>query len=239
LKTWSLDNYRENWPRVGAVVAMALAGTSVLGWRQKLTNLRALSVMNLLALAVHQYEEYVDPGYFAGQTNAAVMRSKQPRTYPLNRQSSLCINTVLAYPFYIAPVVFPRIKWLGLPPMLFGIFQAVDHGIVLPGLARSRYSPGFLAAILLHVPIGFTYIGALRSEGPIDRDTWRKSIGVTLLFLASLLVPLFGYLDKNSPYPFSAKHMGRYDTDTNPVESSANGQTSASRAKSDSSSRRI
>ena len=107
LKTWSLDNYRENWPRVGAVVAMALAGTSVLGWRKKLTNLRALSVMNLLALAVHQYEEYVDPGYFAGQTNAAVMRSKQPRTYPLNRQSSLCINTVLAYPFYIAPIVFP------------------------------------------------------------------------------------------------------------------------------------
>jgi hypothetical protein len=217
LSTWSLDNYRENWPRVGAVVAMALAGASIFGWRKKLTNLRALSVMNLLALAVHQYEEYVDPGYFAGQTNAAVMRSKQPRNYPLNRQSSLCINTVLAYPFYIAPVVFPRIKWLGLPPMLFGIFQAVDHGIVLPSLARSRYSPGVLAAILLHVPIGFTYIGALRCQGPIDRSTWRKSIGVTLLFLASLLVPLFGYLDRNSPYSFSAKQMGRYSSDTHHV----------------------
>jgi hypothetical protein len=217
MSTWSLANYRENWPRVGAVAAMTLAGASVLGGRKKLTNLRALSVMNALALAVHQYEEYVDPGYFAGQTNAAVMRSRQPRNYPLNRQSSLCINTVLAYPFYLAPIVFPRLKWLGLPPMLFGLAQAVDHGIILPGLARAKYSPGFLAAFLLHVPIGLTYIRALRTEGPIDRSTWRKSGGVTLLFFAALLVPFFGYLDKNSPYAFSAKHMGRYDTDTDPV----------------------
>jgi hypothetical protein len=223
--TWSLDNYRENWPRVGAVAAMALAGASVLGGRKKLTNLRALSVMNALALAVHQYEEYVDPGYFAGQTNAGVMRSSQPRNYPLNRQSSLCINTVLAYPFYLAPIVFPRIKWLGLPPMLFGLAQAVDHGIILPGLARAKYSPGFLAAILLHVPIGLTYIRALRTEGPIDRSTWRKSGGITLLFFAALMVPFFGYLDKNSPYAFSAKHMGRYDTDTPQAVVGARGAT--------------
>jgi hypothetical protein len=170
-------------------------------------------MMNALALAVHQYEEYVDPGFFAGQTNAAVMRSKTPRTWPLNRQSSLCINTVLAYPFYLVPIVFPRVKWLTLPPMLFGLFQAVDHGIVMPALARAKYSPGFLAAMLLHVPIGLTYIRALRLDGPIDRDTWRKSAGITVLFFAALLVPFFKYLDKDSPYPFSAKHMGRYDND--------------------------
>jgi hypothetical protein len=101
--------------------------------------------------------------------------------------------------------------------MLFGLFQAVDHGIVMPSLARSKYSPGFLAAMLLHVPIGLTYIRTLRLEGPIGRDTWRKSGGVTLLFFAALLVPFFGYLDRNSPYAFSAKHMGRYDTDTPPL----------------------
>lgn len=216
MSRWSLANYRENWPRVGAVLAMAVGGASVLGGRKKLTNPRALAVMNLLALAVHQYEEYVDPGFFPGHTNAGVMRSNQPRNYPLNRQSSLCINTALAYPFYVAPIVFPRIKWLGLPPMLFGIAQAVDHGIVLPSLARSKYSPGFLAAILLHVPIGCTYIRALRAEGPIGRDTWNKSIGVTALFLAALLVPFFGYLDRNSPYPFTEKQMGRFGTAPQP-----------------------
>jgi hypothetical protein len=217
MSTWSLDEYREEWPRVGAVAAMALAGASVLLGRKKLTNLRALSVMNALALAVHQYEEYVDPGYFAGQANAGMMRSKQPRNYPLNRQSSLCINTALAYPFYLAPIAFPKTKWVGLPPILFGFFQAFDHGIVLPRLARAKYSPGFLAASLLHVPIGVAYVRALRLEGPIGRSTWRKSGGVIMLFFAALLVPFFRYLDKNSPYAFSAKHMGPYDTDPVPA----------------------
>ena len=165
-------------------------------------------------MAVHQYKEYVDPGYFPGHANAGVMKSDQPRNYPLNRQSSLCINTALAYPFYIAPIVFPRIKWLGLPPMLFGIAQAVDHGIILPGLARVKYSPGFLAAILLHVPIGFTYIRALRTEGPIGRNNWNKSIAVTLFFLVTLVVTFVRGLDKNSPYAFSEAQMGRYGTVT-------------------------
>lgn len=208
--TGFLDFYRKQWPRVGAVLAMVLAGVSVLVGRGKLTNLRALSVMNAIALAVHQYEEYVDPGYFPGHANRGVMKSDQPLNYPLNRQSSLCINTALAYPFYIAPIVFPAIKWLGLPPILFGIAQAVDHGVILPGLARVKYSPGFLAAMLLHVPIGITYIGALHAQGPIGRSTWIKSIVVMVIFLVGLLATFLRGLDKNSPYVFDAKQMGPY-----------------------------
>jgi hypothetical protein len=144
------------------------------------------------------------------------MRSKQPRNYPLNRQSSMCINTALAYPFYLAPIVFPRVKWLGLPPAVFGLFQAVDHGLILPALARTRYSPGFLAAALLHVPIGITYIAALRSDGPIDRSTWNKSNAVTALFFAGLLATFVRGMDKDSPYPFSAEQMGPYRGATQP-----------------------
>jgi hypothetical protein len=187
---------------------MALGGATVLAGRKKLANLRALSVMNLIALAVHQYEEYVDPGYFPGHLNRGVMKSGQPRNYPLNRHSSLCINTALAYPFYIAPIVFPAIKWLGLPPVLFGIAQAVDHGVILPGIARVKYSPGFLAAILLHVPIGITYISVLRTKGPIGPSTWRKSIALMVIFLIGLVTTFIRGIDKNSPYVFSAKQLG-------------------------------
>lgn len=212
MSTRALDVYRKQWPRVGALLAMVLAGVSVLGGRKQLTNLRALSVMNAIALAVHQYEEYVDPGYFPGHANGGVMRSDQPLNYPLNRQSSLCINTALAYPFYIAPILFPAIKWLGLPPILFGIAQAVDHGIILPGLARVKYSPGFLAAILLHVPIGITYIRALHTEGPIGRSTWNKSIVVMVIFLVGLVTTFVRGIDRNSPYAFDARQMGSYGT---------------------------
>lgn len=214
MNTTLLDVYRKQWPRIGAVLGMALGGATVFAGRSKLTNLRALSAMNLIALTVHQYEEYVDPGYFPGHANRGVMKSQQPLNYPLNRQSSLCINTALAYPFYIAPIVFPAVKWLGLPPMLFGIFQAVDHGIILPGLARAKYSPGFLAAILLHVPIGVTYLTALRAEGPIGRSTWNKTLVVTLAFLIALVTTFVRGLDKNSPYAFSEKQMGPYRSES-------------------------
>jgi hypothetical protein len=49
-----LDVDREQWPRIGAVAAMALGGASVLIGRKKHTNLRALAVMNAIALAVHR-----------------------------------------------------------------------------------------------------------------------------------------------------------------------------------------
>ena len=42
----------------------------------------------------------------------------------------------LAYPFYMAPVLFPKQKWLGLAPAFFEIMQAVEHGLVFPRVAR-------------------------------------------------------------------------------------------------------
>jgi hypothetical protein len=191
---------------------MALGGAATLAAGRKLTNLRALSVMNFIALLVHQYEEYEDPGYFPGQFNRGIFKSDQPRNYPLNTNTAMCINTAVAYPFYIAPIVFPKVKWLGLPPVLFGISQSIGHGVIFPRIANAKYSPGFLASILLHVPIGFTYIRALRSHGPVGRSTWLRSLAVTVTFAAlGVAGPNFLGRDKDSPHAFTAKQMGSYD----------------------------
>ena len=75
-----LDIYRREWPRVAVVQAMALGGASLLAGRKNQTNLRALAVMNGMTMCAHQYEEYVDPGYFPGMVNVAIFKSDQPRT---------------------------------------------------------------------------------------------------------------------------------------------------------------
>ncbi len=213
MSSTSLDTYRTHWPRVGAVLGMALGGATTLAAGKRLTNLRALSVMNFIALLVHQYEEYEDPGYFPGQFNRGIFKSDQPRNYPLNTNTAMCINTAIAYPFYVAPIVFPRVKWLGLPPVLFGINQAVGHGVIFPRIANAKYSPGFLASILLHVPIGFSYIRALRTQGPIGRTTWFKSVAVTAIVAAfGVAGPNFLGRSRHSPHAFTAKQMGTYDT---------------------------
>ena len=67
-----------------------------------------------------------------------------------------------------------------------GFVQGVGHVFFMPRTRKAKfpYSPGALTAALLHVPIGITYIGALRAEGPIGKSTWMKSLGVLGLFLA-------------------------------------------------------
>ena len=167
--------YRREWPRVAVLQAMALGGASLLAGRKNQTNLRALAVMNAMTMCAHQYEEYVDPGYF-----------------PL------------------------------------GITQALAHGGMSVGIARdkspARYSPGTLTAVLLHLPIGITYLRALRTQGPISRDDWIKT-GLVLLFFAvvGVATPNVTLADKNSPYPFTEKQLGPYLTGT--PEGAAGGTT--------------
>jgi hypothetical protein len=165
-----------------------------------------------LALLAHQYEEYVDPGYFPGQFNRGLFKSDSPRNYPLNPQTAMVINTALAYPFYLGPVVLRRPKWLGLAAVLLGWGQAVLHGIVLPRKADARYGPGFLTALLLHVPIGIAYVKALNEEDRIDTRDWVNGLGCAVAAtLGGLVVPNLIMRDKDSPYEFTAAQMGPYD----------------------------
>ncbi|MGH2881414.1 MAG: HXXEE domain-containing protein [Solirubrobacteraceae bacterium] len=209
-----LDRYRDNWPRVGGLIALGGAGALTLTHR-RMSKPRLLSAMNLLALLVHQYEEYQDPGYFPGQFNGGLFHSDQPDHYPLNTNIALIINVPLAYGFYVLPVVFPKKRWLGLAPVLFGFGQAAGHGLIFNRLAKDRYSPGFLASLFLHVPIGIQYLRALREEGPIEHADWSRARMYMIAFAASSVAgPNIVLRDKNSPYKFTAKQVGRHTAPT-------------------------
>jgi hypothetical protein len=86
---------------------------------------------------------------------------------------------VIAYPFYILPVLLPAKRWLGIAPVLFGMSQALGHGIIFPRIAGARYSPGFFASILLHVPLGIAYFKALGAEGRISKTDLALAIAYT------------------------------------------------------------
>jgi hypothetical protein len=208
-----LDFYRKEWPRVGAVAAMALGGASVLAASGKKPdlNLRALAVMNSVTMSAHQFEEYVEPGFFPGQTNHAIFKSDHPRNWPLNAQGLMCANVGFST-LYVLPILFPKVKWLALPAATLGIFQAFAHGVLMPRLAHAKYSPGFLTAFFLHVPIGVATIRALRAEGPISAPDVAKSAGTLAVFaVVGVFAPNYLAADRNSPYLLSEKQMGVYD----------------------------
>ena len=209
-----LAKYRTHWPRVGAVLAMLIGGATAAS-AQRLTKPQILSAANLMALMAHQFEEYVYPGYFPGQFNRGLFNSDSPRNYPLNPQTAMVINTCLAYPFYVAPVLFPKNKSLGLTPVLVGWSQIVLHGIVIPRKAGAKYGPGVATALLLHLPIGIGYVVAINAGaqgGALDLADWAKGLGGAVgSAVFGVVVPNMVMRDRNSPYVFTAKQMGHYD----------------------------
>jgi hypothetical protein len=91
--------------------------------------------------------------------------------------------------------------------------RAVGHGVIFPRLAGDKYSPGFLASALLHVPIGITYIKAVQADRPLARAEWAAAIAYTVIFAAAGVAgPNLVMHDKNSPYAFTAAQMGHHDT---------------------------
>jgi hypothetical protein len=79
----------------------------------------------------------------------------------------------------------------------------------LSGLAGDRYSPGFLASILLRVPIGAAYLQAVNSEEPLKRSDLAKAMALNFAFaVTSIAGPNVLLKDKNSRYRFTAKQMG-------------------------------
>lgn len=86
--------------------------------------------LSFVAILLHQFEEYRWPGYFPGIFNIALFKSESDN-YPLNKQSAMIINVVIAYVFYLLPVFFPSVVWLGMAPVLMGFFQIIFHGVVI------------------------------------------------------------------------------------------------------------
>jgi hypothetical protein len=203
--------YTENWPRVGAVVAMALGGGTVLVTsRKNQIGLRTLAIMNSMTMAAHQVEEYVDPGYFPGQVNAGMFKSKQPLNYPFNAKSAALANMSFTA-LYAAPVIFAKHKWLGLAASIFGLGQVFAHWVGMPIYLQTRYAPGAWSAIFLQAPIGTAYIRAAKADGPITRSEWRKAAVVGGVFIVfGVGAPNIMGRDKSSTYPFTAKQMGPY-----------------------------
>jgi hypothetical protein len=204
--------FRRHWYDVGAVVAAAAIISLIAGW-QDMSVLRRLLALNFIVLLIHQYEEYGWPGGEPAIMNMGLQRSDCPNRYKLNQNSAMVVNVLAAYGFYLVPVFFPTVIWLGLAPVLFGILQFVIHGIVTNAKLRSLYNPGLAAVVLGHIPIGAYYLYYVHAQGLASVWDWVFGIAYMLAFQYVFLFKLtFVWLaDLNSPYAFADEEMRRFN----------------------------
>ena len=127
---------RRHWYDIGVGLALIALTWQVFA---RFEGLRLILLLNLVVLFLHQYEEYHWPGGFPWIFNEVVKRgSDGPADRYLLNQNNVAFINIIAWPFYLAPVLFPDAIWLGLGQVLFGLVgQVIFHGIVA-NLKRCR-----------------------------------------------------------------------------------------------------
>lgn len=208
-----MNYYRMNWYNIGAIIFVILA--FVMGfWGHDIDHLRMIMVFSFMALLTHQYEEYAYPGGFPPIFNVAVFGEKEhPERYPLNTNQVLITNVVLAYPIYLASIIWAHAIWLGIGTVIFSMLQFIVHGIVINLRFKSIYNPGLATTIFLFFPIGIYYLWYVAHHDLITAGN--LIIGILFALVCGVItvaLPIRFMRDKNSPYEFNEQQMGGYAT---------------------------
>src|SRR5919205_2635699 len=98
-----MDMYRKHWQDIGGVLAMVITGSLAL-FGKRLSRPHLFSTLNLVAMLVHQFEEYRFPGTFPGQFNGGVFKSDKPDRYPMNTPTAVGGNAGVFDGVFLLPV---------------------------------------------------------------------------------------------------------------------------------------
>jgi hypothetical protein len=201
---------RRHWYDLGLALAVAAIVWALLG---HLRTVQLILLLNFVVLTLHQFEEYGWPGGFPWIFNEVMQPKGAADRYPLNQNNAFFINVVLAWPFYLIPVFFPDVIWLGLAPTLFGVGQLIFHGIVGNVKLKTFYNPGLVAVGLGHVPLGIWYLIEVNSKATITYWDWVFAVVYIACFIFIVMRKIGHTLlaDKNSSYPFAPEEMERFD----------------------------
>lgn len=185
-----------------------------------LSALQRFAVANLGVIFLHFFEEFGFRGGFGKLANTLLTKdSPEPDRYPLNQLSVWVGNWAFATLFYVPPIFFPNVIWLGLMPMLFGMFgQLLSHAF-LNNLALKRaglrygYNSGLATALLGHTPLAVAYIVHIGSNGLAA--WWDWAIAIAYAVFAYVVVFRIGIISGgarvDSKHPFDAVELARFD----------------------------
>lgn len=201
------------WPYVGilpGIVALAY----VLIESASLEVMQAILLLQFMALAVHQFEEYVWPGGFPLMVNAGVWKSDaQLRDrYPLNQLASAWLNLFYLWLVYLpAALFYSDVTWLALLIAFIGIGELLFHLLAVPRATGFFYNPGLATSVLLFLPLGVWQIVEVISSGSADGMDWLWAALAAVFTGAGMIRGItFGlFASRDSQFPFPQDELMR------------------------------
>ena len=203
---------RDNWYRLGLIVFIGLAFFMVFWGNAVFTDIQKILMASLMALPVHQFEEYALPGGGPVVINRAFYGEQTLyRHYPGNWNSIMLVN-LSAYIFYIGAVFWPEALWLGLATMFFNLFQLLGHGLEMNIKLKTWYNPGLATALFLLTPISIYYIYFVCTNDTLTGGDWLGGVGLLLLILVTtVILPVQCLKDKNSAYDIPQWQLEQFE----------------------------
>lgn len=192
---------RNNWYRMGLILFVGLSFFMIFWGNDMLSDIQKILMASLMALPLHQFEEYAMPGGGPVVINLIYYGEKENfRNYPGNWNSTMIVN-LSAYIFYILALIFPQLIWLGIATMLFNLFQVLGHGFQMNIKMKSWYNPGLATTLCLFLPISIYYIYYVSSTGIAAGTDWFFGVLMMMVMLVlTVILPVQCLKDRNSPY---------------------------------------
>jgi hypothetical protein len=178
--TW----FKENWSKVGAIVAIFLTIYLVVLVLPKSTLLFALLMYTPLYM-LHEIDEYIFPGRFAQFMNKDIYKM-DPETGLVDSTAIFVINIAvwIIFSFYSLWAITDITQGAWMP--YFFIFQALIH--LMLGIVGKRFlNPGMISAWMVHVPWGIWTIWLLVQNGVITNPYWNDYLRDGLMVIVYML----------------------------------------------------
>lgn len=205
--------YVRHWYSLNMILAAAIAIALIAGW-DSITVVQRLVVLNLLALFVHQFEEYAFPGGEPAIMNIVLNGSGIPDRFPLNQLSACITNVVSGIVLYgLIPFAFPQAIWLSIGAMFFNIGQLVIHGVITNRKMKTVYNPGMFAVVFLHLPITIYFIWYVAANGLATPLDWVAGV-LWAMFCAAFFLGFTTYVlmaSRKTAWVFAPEEMERFN----------------------------
>ncbi|MGN0406532.1 MAG: HXXEE domain-containing protein [Bariatricus sp.] len=203
---------RNNWYRAGLIFFAALSFFMIFWGCELLSDVQKILMASLMALPLHQYEEYVMPGGGPVVINRAFYGEQTKyRRYPGNWNSIMIVN-LSAYIFYIVALLFPQVIWLGIATMLFNLFQVLGHVFEMNIKLKTWYNPGMATSIFLFLPISLFYFIRMCGRNLVSGSDWILGAAALAGILAvTVILPVQCLKNENSPYEIPEEQVERFE----------------------------
>jgi len=192
---------RRHWFDLGVVLAVAV---SIALFFTPLSPLSLVLWLSLIALFVHQFEEYRYPGYFPGMINLVLFASNQPDRYPLNTNTALVVNVLIGWLFYALAAVFGEtVMWFGIATILVSVGNFVAHTFLFNLKGKTFYNPGMVTADLLFLPIAVSFFVVIVQNHAATSLDWILGVGLGIALNYIGILKLIDWLkDEQTAYIF-------------------------------------